>query len=60
MGGGRNGHFGGAPVLHLFEEKTLYFPGCGQNRGAPQTAVPTTTHPIPHLKPSELVFGVLQ
>ena len=53
MGGGWNGCFWGAPILHLFVEKCFIFQGFGQNRGAPKTAVPTTTHPIPQLTPSD-------
>ena len=55
MGGGRNSCFWGAPILHLFVQKCCIFEGLGQNRGAPKTAVPTTTHPILHLTPSDFI-----
>ena len=51
MGGGRSGRFGGAPVLGQHPGKYSIFQK-KQNRGAPKTAVPTTTHPIPNLTPS--------
>ena len=43
------------PDFASFCGKCFVFQGLGQNRGAPKTAVPTTTHPIPqwHLTPSE-------
>ena len=50
MGGGRNGCFWGAPILHLFVGKRCIFQGFGRNRSAPKTAIPTTTHPIPQTK----------
>ena len=53
MGGGRNGCFWGAPILHLFVEKCYIFQGFGQKSAAPKTAVPTTTYPNPHLTPSD-------
>ena len=41
-------------TLWLFP-KMLYFPKVlTKNRGASKTAVPTTTHPIPHLTPSDM------
>ena len=54
MGGGRNGRFWGAPILHLLWKSALFSRVLAKNRGAPKTAVPTTTHPIPHLTPSEV------
>ena len=51
MGGGRNGRFG-APRCCQDPGKHSIFHKKMQNRGAPETAVPTT-HPIPHLTPSE-------
>ena len=64
MGGGRNGRFWGAPILHLSVEKCCIFQGFGQKSGRPKNlAVPTTTDPIPQLTPSELLgifkFGPL-
>ena len=53
MGGGRNVCFLGRIDFAYFCGKTPYCPGFCQNRGAPKTAVPATTHPIPHLTPSE-------
>ena len=53
MGGGRNGCFWRAPVFASFCGQSSIFCGFGQNRGTPKTAVPTTTHPIPHLTPSD-------
>ena len=53
MGGGRNGSFWGAPILHIFEENAVFSRVLAQNRAAPKTAVPTTTHPIPHFTTSE-------
>ena len=52
MGGGRNGCFWGAPILHQNPEKCCIFQVLAKNRGAPKVAVPTTTHPIPQLTPS--------
>ena len=53
--GGRNGRFWGAPILHYFVEKCYIFQDFSQKIGAPpKTAVPTTTHPIPHLTPSDI------
>ena len=52
MGGGRNGHFWGAPIFGQTLKNTAFFHKKVQNRGAPKTAVPTTTHPIPQLAPS--------
>ena len=40
----------GAPRFCIFLWKNVLF---GQKSGQPKTAVPTTTHPIPHLTPSE-------
>ena len=53
MGGGRNGRFWGAPILAKTLENTAFFHKKMQIRGTPKTAIPTTTHPIPHLKPSD-------
>ena len=36
MGGGRNGCFWGAPILHLFMEKCFIFQGFGQKLGRPK------------------------
>ena len=49
MGGGRNGCFWGAPILHLIVEKWFWL----KIGAPPKMAVPTTTHPIPHLMPSD-------
>ena len=44
----------GAPRFCIFLWKNAVFSRVlARNRGAPKTAVPTTTHPIPHLTPSE-------
>ena len=52
MGGGRNGRVWGARFLAKTLENKAFFHKKMQNRGAPKTAVPTTTHPIPQLTPS--------
>ena len=57
VGGGRNGRFWGAPILAQNPGKYSIFPQKMQNRGAPKTAIPTTTHPIPHLTPSYFLGG---
>ena len=49
MGGGRNGCFLGRPDFASFVENALFSRVLAKNRGAPKTAVPTTTHPVPHL-----------
>ena len=46
MGGGWNGCFWGAPILHLFGGKMLYFPGFRPKIGAPQER-PFLPPPIP-------------
>ena len=51
MGGGRNGRFGSAPIFGQNPLKESILHKKMQNWGAPKTAVPTTTHPIPHLTP---------
>ena len=44
----------GAPRFCIFLWKNAVFSRVlAKNRGAPKMAVPTTTHPIPHLTPSE-------
>ena len=53
MGGGGNGCFGGRPDFAYVCGKCRILQDFGQNRGPPEAAVPTTTHPIPHLTPSE-------
>ena len=53
MGGGRNGRSWGAPIFGQNPGQHSFLPQKMQNQGAPKTAVPTTTHPIPHLTPSE-------
>ena len=53
MGGGRSGCFWGAQILHIFVENALFSKGLAKSRGTPKTAVPTTTHPNPHLTPSD-------
>ena len=45
MGGGRNGWFWGAPILHILVEKRCIFQGFGQHRGAPKR--PFLPPPIP-------------
>ena len=55
MDGGTNGFFWGAPMLHLFVENAVFFRVLAKHWGTPKTAVPTTTHPIPHLTPSDHV-----
>ena len=53
----------GAPRFCIFLwRNAVFFRFLAKNRGAPKMAVPTTTHPIPHLTPSELciVFLVSQ
>ena len=45
--------FGAARFCILFVEKCCLFQVLAKNRGAPKAAVPTTTHPIPHVTPSE-------
>ena len=52
MGGGRNGHFWGAPIFGQNPEKYSVFPQKYAKSGAPKTVVPTTTHPVPQLTPS--------
>ena len=52
MGGGRNGRCWGAPIFGQTLENTAFFHKKMENRGAPKTAAPTTTHAIPHLTPS--------
>ena len=59
MGGGRNGLVWGRPDFDFVVEKHCTFQGFGQSRGARKTALPTTAHPIPCLKPSEKFFFVL-
>ena len=45
----------GAPRFSIFLWKNAVFSRVlAENRGAPKTAVPTTTHPIPHLTPASL------
>ena len=45
----------GAPRFCVFLWKNALFSRVlARNRGAPKTAVPTTTRPIPHLTPSDL------
>ena len=58
MGGGWNGCFLGHPDFASFVENAFFSRVLVKNRGAPKTAVPTTTHPIPHLTPSEKQAGV--
>ena len=55
MGGGRNGCFWGRPEFwHIFVENAVFSRVLAKNRGTPKkAAVPTTTHPIPHLTPSD-------
>ena len=53
MGGGRNGCFWGAPILHILWKNAVFFRVLAKNRGALKMAVPTTTHPIPQLTPSD-------
>ena len=44
----------GAPRLCIFLWKNAVFSRVlAKNWGAPKTAIPTTTHPIPHLTPSD-------
>ena len=57
MGGGGNGRLCGAPILAQTLENTAFFHKKMQNRAAPKTAVLITTHPIPHLTPSEKCLG---
>ena len=44
--------FGAPRFLAKTLENTAFFHKKMQNRGAPKTAVPTTTHPIPQLTTS--------
>ena len=47
--------FSGRPDFASFCGKNALFSRVlAKNRGAPKTAVPTTTHPIPQLTPSEI------
>ena len=41
--------FGAPRFCICLWENAVFFRVLAQNRGAPKTAVPTTTHPIPHL-----------
>ena len=47
--------FGAPQFLAKTLENTAFFHKKMQNRGAPKTAVPTTTHPIPQLTTSLLL-----
>ena len=49
--------FGAPPILHLFVENAVFSGVLAKDRGAPRMAVPTTTHPVPQLMPSEVQFG---
>ena len=51
--------FGVPRFLAQTLENIAFFHKKVQNRGAPKTAVPTTTHPIPHLSLSYLLARVL-
>ena len=51
----------GAPRFCIFLWKNAVFSRVlAQNRGTPKMAVPTTTHPIPHLTPSEYCLPPLR
>ena len=45
----------GHPDFASFYGKMHIFQDFGQTWGAAKTAIPTTTHPIPHLTPSEFL-----
>ena len=57
IGGGRKGRFWGGPIFGQNPLKYSIFPQKDANRGTPKTAIPTTTHPIPHVKPSDFVWA---
>ena len=44
--------FGAPDSVHLFVENDVFSRVLAKNRG-PKTAVPTPTHPIPHLTPAD-------
>ena len=50
--------FGAPRLLAKMLENTAFFRKKLQNRGAPKTAIPTTTHPIPDLMHSEIFLAV--